>query len=161
MDPIRSPGPSRYVEGRGDTDTLNSLRTEAVRPDAALRGELLSSLHLGKRVLNTSTRLLDYAAPMGYRDSVAETSTVGGLGSEPDIYQEKPLAFGAAGGALAETEKPDATPPDEQKKVPFYKKKKFIIAQCILIPIGIAMIFILLYPVVHAIAQVRLSSCAG
>lgn len=40
-----------------------------------------------------------------------------------------------------------------QPTVPFYKKRKFIISQIIIIPLGIALLFILLFPVVTAIAQ--------
>lgn len=37
-------------------------------------------------------------------------------------------------------------------KQPFYKKRKFIISQIILIPLTIALLFIILFPVVRAIA---------
>lgn len=55
----------------------------------------------------------------------------------------------------------DAFPRDQQAPVPtepppvvpFYKKRWFIISQIILIPLAIALLFILLFPVVRAIVQ--------
>ncbi|KDQ27871.1 hypothetical protein PLEOSDRAFT_1112748 [Pleurotus ostreatus PC15] len=44
---------------------------------------------------------------------------------------------------------PQPAPPH----VPFYKKRWFIISQLIIIPLGIALLFILLFPVIKAIAQ--------
>lgn len=38
-------------------------------------------------------------------------------------------------------------------KQPFYKKRWFIISQIIIIPIGIALLFILLFPVIRAIVE--------
>lgn len=46
-----------------------------------------------------------------------------------------------------------ATNNGETAKVPFYRRRKFIISQLIIIPLGIALLFILLFPVVKAIAQ--------
>ncbi|KAF8170183.1 hypothetical protein K438DRAFT_213226 [Mycena galopus ATCC 62051] len=46
-----------------------------------------------------------------------------------------------------------AAPAQQQPKTPFYKKRGFIISQLIIIPLGIALLFILLFPVVRAIAQ--------
>ncbi|KAJ7668375.1 hypothetical protein DFH06DRAFT_1181491 [Mycena polygramma] len=43
--------------------------------------------------------------------------------------------------------------PGQQPKQPFYKKRAFIISQLIIIPLGIALLFILLFPVVRAIVQ--------
>jgi hypothetical protein len=49
----------------------------------------------------------------------------------------------------------DAAPPPATQPatphLPFYKRRWFIISQIILIPLAIALIFILLFPVVHAI----------
>jgi hypothetical protein len=62
----------------------------------------------------------------------------------------------AEGGVAAATVLPpdrDGAPPAEPPPRPFYKKRWFIISQIILIPISIAMLFILLYPVLRAIAQ--------
>lgn len=47
----------------------------------------------------------------------------------------------------------DPVPLPTPSRVPFYKRKWFIIAQIILAPIGFAMIFILLWPVVRAVVQ--------
>jgi hypothetical protein len=44
---------------------------------------------------------------------------------------------------------PVATTP----KIPFYKRRNFIICQVVFAIIGIVMIFVMLWPVVHAIAQ--------
>lgn len=46
---------------------------------------------------------------------------------------------------------PIATIP-QADKIPFYKKRNFIISQLILIPLAIALLFIILFPVVRAIA---------
>ncbi|KAJ7251753.1 hypothetical protein B0H12DRAFT_1234031 [Mycena haematopus] len=46
-----------------------------------------------------------------------------------------------------------AAPAQQQPKTPFYKKRGFIISQLIIIPLGIILLFILLFPVVRAIAQ--------
>ncbi|KAJ3838704.1 hypothetical protein F5878DRAFT_725102 [Lentinula raphanica] len=46
-----------------------------------------------------------------------------------------------------------AAAPPAQPHVPFYKRRKFIISQAILIPLGIVLIFVLLFPVVTAIVQ--------
>ncbi len=48
---------------------------------------------------------------------------------------------------------PDAPLQDAAPPVPWYKKRKFIISQAIIIPLGIALLFILLFPVVTAIVQ--------
>ncbi|KAK0241921.1 hypothetical protein EDD85DRAFT_820884 [Armillaria nabsnona] len=48
---------------------------------------------------------------------------------------------------------PDAPPQDAAPPVPWYKKRKFIISQAIIIPLGIPLLFILLFPVVTAIVQ--------
>jgi hypothetical protein len=44
-----------------------------------------------------------------------------------------------------------ARPP--QPHIPFYKRKKFIVSQLILVPLSIILLFVLLFPVVRAIAQ--------
>ncbi|KAK0485666.1 hypothetical protein IW261DRAFT_1451420 [Armillaria novae-zelandiae] len=55
--------------------------------------------------------------------------------------------------AINQPNAPDAPPQDEAPHVPWYKRRKFIISQAILIPLGIALLFILLFPVVTAIVQ--------
>jgi len=63
------------------------------------------------------------------------------------------------GGAVAAGDAPhwdqSSAPPAAAPApvVPFYKKRWFIISQIILIPLSIALLFILLFPVVRAIAQ--------
>lgn len=54
---------------------------------------------------------------------------------------EEDAATAAAGGAVV------------AHKVPFYKKRWFIISQVIAVLIGIALLFVILFPVVGAIAQ--------
>jgi hypothetical protein len=61
-----------------------------------------------------------------------------------------------AGSGIAATALPsdrDAAQPAVPPPQPFYKKRWFIISQIILIPLSIAFLFILLYPVLRAIAQ--------
>lgn len=47
----------------------------------------------------------------------------------------------------------DGVPPAAPPPQPFYKKRWFIISQIIIIPLSIAFLFILLFPVLRAIAQ--------
>lgn len=51
------------------------------------------------------------------------------------------------------TGQPQQPQQQQQRPVPFYKRRKFIISQLILIPLAIALLFILLFPVVTAIVQ--------
>jgi hypothetical protein len=53
-----------------------------------------------------------------------------------------------------------AAPPQQQQDVPFFKKRWFIITQIIVIPAGIALLFVLLFPVVTAIAQLVINRAA-
>ncbi|KAF7301181.1 hypothetical protein MIND_00682600 [Mycena indigotica] len=46
-----------------------------------------------------------------------------------------------------------ASAPPAQPKQPFYKTRRFIISQLIIIPLGIVILFVLLFPVVKAVAQ--------
>ncbi|CAA7259257.1 unnamed protein product [Cyclocybe aegerita] len=63
----------------------------------------------------------------------------------------------AAPGAISGWEDPATpTPAPPPAPVPFYKKRWFIISQIIIIPLGIALLFILLFPVVRAIVQLVL-----
>jgi len=48
---------------------------------------------------------------------------------------------------------PAGLPRDASTSQPFYKKPWFIISQIVMIPIGIALLFILLFPVVRAVVQ--------
>jgi hypothetical protein len=67
--------------------------------------------------------------PAGSRFSEGQTVTSGGAGAQA------------------------AAPGQQQPTTPFYKKRGFIISQLIIIPLGIALLFILLFPVVRAIVQ--------
>ncbi|KAF8070285.1 hypothetical protein FPV67DRAFT_1755106 [Lyophyllum atratum] len=64
---------------------------------------------------------------------------------------------GGAGAATASEDVPhwdqSQPPPVAAPVVPFYKKRWFIISQIILIPLAIALLFIVLFPVVRAIVQ--------
>ncbi|KAJ7928639.1 hypothetical protein B0H13DRAFT_1968281 [Mycena leptocephala] len=60
-------------------------------------------------------------------------------------FSEGPVATSGAAGQPAA--------PGQQPRQPFYKKRGFIISQLIIIPLGIALLFILLFPVVRAIVQ--------
>ncbi|KAG6908393.1 hypothetical protein DXG01_004822 [Tephrocybe rancida] len=64
-----------------------------------------------------------------------------------------PSAPGAFQGAPVDPFDDGPTPPPTPPAVPFYKKRWFIISQLILIPLVIALLFILLFPVVRAIVQ--------
>lgn len=44
-------------------------------------------------------------------------------------------------------------PAQEQPQPPFYKRRAFIISQAIIIPLGIVLLFVLLFPIVTAIVQ--------
>ena len=63
-----------------------------------------------------------------------------------------------AGGETSES-KPEDAPADDAAaaaaapKVPFYKKKWFWLTQLVIVPLGIALLFILLFPIVRAIVQ--------
>ena len=49
--------------------------------------------------------------------------------------------------------RPEDVPREQTPKKPLWKRRWFIITQIIVACLGIAILFILLYPVVHAIAQ--------
>jgi hypothetical protein len=84
---------------------------------------------------------------MGYGDSPRVESSVLGLTATD--------GSGIRAGAYDAVATRGASPPaPQQPKPPFWKKKKFIIAQCVLIPLAIIILFVLLFPVIHAIAQV-------
>ncbi|RDX40651.1 hypothetical protein OH76DRAFT_1365915 [Lentinus brumalis] len=63
-------------------------------------------------------------------------------------------AAGTAGAASAEEVRPEDVPREQPApKPPLWKRKWFIITNIVAALLGIAILFILLYPVVHAIAQ--------
>jgi hypothetical protein len=61
----------------------------------------------------------------------------------------------ASNGTLEKDGQPKSA--SDKAPVPFYKKRSFIISQIILTPIGIALIFILLFPVVLSIVQLTVN----
>ncbi|KAJ7716738.1 hypothetical protein DFH07DRAFT_349612 [Mycena maculata] len=63
------------------------------------------------------------------------------------------VATGGTGAGATAGGGGQAAAPAQQPKQPFYKKRWFIISQLIIIPLGIALLFILLFPVVRAIVQ--------
>ncbi|KAJ7188457.1 hypothetical protein C8R46DRAFT_1054741 [Mycena filopes] len=72
-------------------------------------------------------------------------------------FSEGPATTGAGvplgGTGVGATAGAGAQPAAQQPQQPFYKKRWFIISQLIIIPLGIALLFILLFPVVRAIVQ--------
>jgi hypothetical protein len=72
---------------------------------------------------------------------------VGGGGAAPTAHGVRGNA-GHVGYGDDQQAQPPPPPP-----ISFYKKRWFIVSQIIVIPLGIAMLFILLFPVVRAIVQ--------
>ncbi|TFY72142.1 hypothetical protein EVG20_g865 [Dentipellis fragilis] len=107
----------------------------------------------------STTNLHDDAAPMAGSNSVesvpiARTTSAGvpvgtALGGEgAGVGDERAARPEVTGG--------DATapaPPDAAAATPFYKKRWFIVSQIIAGAVGIGLLFVILYPVVGAIAQ--------
>lgn len=101
---------------------------------------LLSDIH---SLVDPSTG--NAANPGVSRFSEAQGATVShGEGSE--ITHEDAAAAGAAGGVAAANQ-PQAYKP------PFYLRRWFIVTGVVLGALGLALLFIILYPVVKAIAQ--------
>ncbi|KAJ7782963.1 hypothetical protein B0H16DRAFT_1494883 [Mycena metata] len=80
--------------------------------------------------------------PAGSRFSEGPVATTTGAGV--------PLGGTGTGATAGAGGQAAAQQPQQQ---PFYKKRWFIISQLIIIPLGIALLFILLFPVVRAIVQ--------
>lgn len=80
------------------------------------------------------------AAPAGY-----QTTTNSGVPVAPTVIP--------SGGVSGWEDQPTPAVAPVSPPIPFYKKRWFIISQIILIPLAIALIFILLFPVVRAIVQ--------
>jgi uncharacterized membrane protein len=57
-------------------------------------------------------------------------------------------------------ESEDLIPPRKAAPLPFYKKKWFVLLSIAMAPIGIAFLFILLFPVVRAIVQLVINKAA-
>ncbi|THV03542.1 hypothetical protein K435DRAFT_962414 [Dendrothele bispora CBS 962.96] len=82
-------------------------------------------------------------------DTLTRTTAAGVSADRPTDPFADPQSMQHTQNAAA----PAPAPPQQQTDVPFYKKRWFIISQIIIIPVGIALLFILLFPVVTAIAQ--------
>jgi len=87
--------------------------------------------------------------PAGSRFSEGDTLT---RTTAAGVPLDRPTDPFASPASMQETQNASA-PPQQQTDVPFYKKRWFIISQIIIIPVGIALLFVLLFPVVTAIAQ--------
>ncbi|KAJ6607775.1 hypothetical protein B0H10DRAFT_2227490 [Mycena sp. CBHHK59/15] len=115
---------------------------EQVRPARPSSGVYGSHGHSAQS-LGSDAGLRGHAAqPAGSRFSEGEVARATAAGV---------ATGGTAAGATALTAQ--AAPPAQQPHQPFYKKRWFIISQLIIIPLGIALLFILLFPVVRAIVQ--------
>ncbi|KAJ6593726.1 hypothetical protein B0H19DRAFT_32612 [Mycena capillaripes] len=77
------------------------------------------------------------------------------LASGTGLTENAPAPAGSrfSEGQVATTGTGAQTAVPQQPRQPFYKKRGFIISQLIIIPLGIALLFILLFPVVRAIVQ--------
>ncbi|ESK92921.1 hypothetical protein Moror_8994 [Moniliophthora roreri MCA 2997] len=108
----------------------------------------------------------------GQRDGAASglaansSAPAGSRFSEPEEVQRTTTAGVPAANPFAhpsDNASTDATTDGNQQQqaqqphVPFYKRRKFIICQLIAIPLGIALLFILLFPVVKAIVQLTVN----
>lgn len=119
----------------------------------ARRSSGIQEVHYGSTdSLNSAASLKGHTAiPAGSRFSegtgIARTT---GAGVVPGRGAAAAAASGP--GDVPQLDESPA-PPTAAPAVPFYKKRWFIISQIILIPLAIALLFILLFPVVRAIAQ--------
>jgi len=116
---------------------------QSLNSDAHLRG--ISPYCIGDDILLTLATE-HAAAPAG----VGTASTVEHPAGGPTTYNTP------SGWNDTADQPPATTPASAVPHVPFYKKRKFIISQIIIIPLGIALLFILLFPVVRAIAELIL-----
>ncbi|KAJ3518119.1 hypothetical protein NLJ89_g70 [Agrocybe chaxingu] len=107
----------------------------------ARRSSGVYDVHYGStQSLQSGASLRGHAAPPAGVDTATPAGVVPG-----------------APGAVSGWEDPATpTPAPPPAPVPFYKKRWFIISQIIIIPLGIALLFILLFPVVRAIVQLVL-----
>ncbi|KAG7446409.1 uncharacterized protein BT62DRAFT_931852 [Guyanagaster necrorhizus] len=90
------------------------------------------------------------ALPAGSRFSEGPEilrTTAAGVPVGPEPSQGTPTAQPSA------ADQPDASPQKVAPSMPWYKTRKFIISQAIIIPLGIALLFILLFPVVTTVVQ--------
>ncbi|KAG5646292.1 hypothetical protein DXG03_003889 [Asterophora parasitica] len=127
--------PARRSSGLHEADygSIHSLGSEA-----SLRAATNRHAFLGNAVGPAGSRFSEGAEPFA-------RSTAAGVVPAAAVK-------GAGGGdgveAVSPWEQPSAAAP-----IPFYKKRWFIISQLIIIPLGIILLFVLLFPVVRAIAQ--------
>ncbi|KAF5386260.1 hypothetical protein D9615_002421 [Tricholomella constricta] len=125
---------------------------EELRP--ARRSSGIQGANYGStQSLNSEASLRGHAAvPAGSRFSegtgFAQTTPVGVAPAAAGAGPETRIGTGAA----SPWDQPSA-PPADASPVPFYKKRWFIISQIILIPLGITLLFVMLFPVVRAIVQ--------
>lgn len=78
-------------------------------------------------------------------------NAAGPAGTE-GVSTSRPAApMGAVSGWDDQTAPPPAVSPARQQ--PFYKRRWFIVSQIFIIPVGIALLFIVLFPVVRAIVE--------
>ncbi|KIK68835.1 hypothetical protein GYMLUDRAFT_34828 [Collybiopsis luxurians FD-317 M1] len=86
--------------------------------------------------------------PAGSRFSENDITTTTAAGVPVGLPGEGP------GAQPADAAPAPAPPPAEPPvRVPFYRRRKFIICQAIFIPLGIVLLFVLLFPVVTAVVQ--------
>ncbi|KAF9051008.1 hypothetical protein BDZ89DRAFT_1056905 [Hymenopellis radicata] len=98
---------------------------------------------------STASLARNVAPPSGSRFSEGpEIQRATGAGVVPAAGGAQSSGLSDAGPAPEGNATQPATP-----VVPWYKRRKFLISQAIIIPLGIALLFILLFPVVSAIAQ--------
>ncbi len=103
--------------------------------NASLRGDFKVSVTPS---LKTNQSIIGHAVPTGF-------TTPAGVPTGVDAA--KPTS------AMDHRANSDPFSPLTRARVPFYRRKWFIITQIVLAPIGFAMIFILLWPVVRAVIQ--------
>lgn len=119
---------------------------------------LLPSQVGNRRVSRSQQRLTVSVAHIGHAQQPAGFNQTAGYARTTPAGV--PLGAGgvpAAGAYHGTSDVPhdaqDVPQPAPPPHVPFYKKRWFIISQLIIIPLGIALLFILLFPVIKAIAQ--------
>ncbi|KAG6820875.1 hypothetical protein H0H93_010219 [Arthromyces matolae] len=102
-----------------------------------------------------SNHSLQSAVSLSLRDNAAlPAGSRFSEGNTTEVTRKMPAGFvPPSQGAITFTDAPVQTTIPTSNNIPFYKKRRFIISQLILIPLVIALIFILLFPVVRAIIQ--------
>ncbi|KII92866.1 hypothetical protein PLICRDRAFT_102438 [Plicaturopsis crispa FD-325 SS-3] len=138
--------PARSSSGVYDTDIGTEARSIASGSQASLgRDNVLTA---GSLIVGNAEDMAHDAPPVPQRTTAAGVPVTGAA------------AGAAAADASGSAKEGDAAAPAAAAtavKPPFYRQKWFKIANAILIPIGIALLFILLYPVVKAVSQLVLN----